>query len=70
MTAGMWKCVVRRRAATMTLAPVVAIKPDAESELTAEAERLAAFLAPKAQERRIRLATGGWDAILALSSVR
>jgi winged helix DNA-binding protein len=70
MTAGMWKCVVRRRVATMTLAPVVAIKPDAESELTAEAERLAAFLAPKAQERRIRLATGGWDAILALSSVR
>jgi len=70
MTAGMWKCVVRRRVATMTLAPVVAIKPDAESELTAEAERLAAFLAPKAQERRIRLATGGWDAILAISSVR
>jgi hypothetical protein len=70
MTAGMWKCVVRRRVATMTLAPVVAIKPDAESELTAEAERLAAFLAPNAEERRIRLATGGWDAILALSSVR
>jgi len=70
MTAGMWKCVVRRRVATMPLAPVVAIKPDAESELTAEAERLAAFLAPKAQERRIRLATGGWDAILAISSVR
>jgi hypothetical protein len=54
----------------MTLAPVVEINPDAESELTAEAERLAAFLAPKAQQHRIRIASGGWDAIVALSTVR
>jgi hypothetical protein len=63
MTAGMWKCVVHRKIATMALAPIVPLKPDAEAELTAEAERLAAFLAPKAQERRVRLLEGGWPAV-------
>jgi len=70
VTAGMWKVVVHRRVATMTLAPLVELKPDAEAELTAEAERLTAFLTPKAQERRIEVATGGWDAILALTPKR
>src|SRR6185503_5207314 len=55
MTAGMWKLVVHRKTATMTLAPLVELKPDAAAELTAEAGRLAAFLAPKAQESRIEL---------------
>ena len=67
MTAGMWKCVVRRQIATMTLAPLVALKPDTEAELTAEADRLAAFLAPTARERRVAVVSGGWDAILALT---
>jgi hypothetical protein len=70
MTAGMWKLVAHRKAATMTLAPLVKLKPDAEAELTAEAERLAAFLAPKAEERTVRVVSGGWDAILALTPRR
>jgi hypothetical protein len=70
MTAGMWKLVVHRKVATLTLAPLVQMKPDAAAELTAEAERLAAFLAPTAAQRRIEMAKGGWDAILALTPRR
>jgi hypothetical protein len=70
MTAGMWKLVVRRKVATMTLAPLVTLTPDAEAELTAEADRLAAFLAPNAAERHTELVKSGWDAILALTPRR
>ena len=68
MTAGMWKCVVKRGVATMTLAPLVALKPDTEAELTAEADRLTAFLAPAARERHIQVVEGGWPAIVALTA--
>jgi hypothetical protein len=47
----------------MALAPIVALKADAQAELTAEAGRLAAFLAPKAQEHRVRVIGGGWPAV-------
>jgi hypothetical protein len=70
MTAGMWKCVVRRQMATMTLAPLVPLEADTEADLTAEADRLAAFLAPTARERRVTVVAGGWDAILALTPGR
>jgi hypothetical protein len=67
MTAGMWKNVVNRRVATMTLAPLVPLNSAQQAELTAEGARLAAFLAPKAQEHRVEVVRGGWEAIVALS---
>jgi hypothetical protein len=67
MTAGMWKNVVSRGVATMTLAPLVPLAADQRDELAAEAARLAAFLAPKAREHRVELVRGGWEAILALT---
>jgi hypothetical protein len=63
MTAGMWRCIVHRKVATMALAPIVRLTADAQAELTAEAERLGAFLAPKAQEHRVRMIAGGWPAL-------
>jgi Winged helix DNA-binding domain len=63
MTAGMWRCIVHRKVATMALAPIVRLTADAQAELTAEAERLGAFLAPKAHEHRVRMIAGGWPAL-------
>jgi hypothetical protein len=39
VTAGMWKCVVRRQEATMTPAPLVTLEADTQAELTADSVR-------------------------------
>ncbi len=56
VVAGTWTVAVKRRIATLTLAPFAKLPKRAASELEAEADALLAFLEPDAKARDVELA--------------
>ncbi len=57
--AGRWKLTRERRAARITIEPVVRLPASARTSLTDEGSRLAAFLVPDADTHDVRIARKG-----------